>query len=141
MNNILTNLTTSAILLFILGGGLEAQSTQMHAAVPFAWQVNGQQLNAGDYVVDKDAAAHVISVRNIETGKSVLVAVIPGSEKKSGYRLVFHRVGQRYFLAEVCAPGSASSELPVSSAEREAIQSITPREIAVVFVDAAFLIN
>jgi hypothetical protein len=141
MKNALTNLMTSAVLLFTLGGGLEAQSIQMHAAVPFAWQVNGQRLNAGDYVVEKDAAAHVISVRNITTGKSIFVAVIPGSEKESGYRLVFHRVGQRYFLAEVCAPSSASSELPVSSAEREAIQSVTPREIATVLVDAAFLIN
>jgi hypothetical protein len=141
VKNIFTNLMTSAALLFTIGGGLEAQSTQMHAKVPFAWQVNGQQLNAGDYVVDMDAASHVISLRNITTGKSIFVAVIPGSDKKPNYRLVFHRVGQRYFLAEVWAPDSASSELPVSSAEREAIQSAIPRQIATIFVDAAFLIN
>ena len=140
MKNILFKLMTSTVLLFTVGSGLEAQSTRMQAAVPFAWQVDGQHLNAGDYVIARDTVAHVIRISDKATGKGLFLTPIPVSENNAATRLVFHRYGDQYFLAEVVAPGVAG-KLRVSPAEREAMQSLDRREMATIFIDIRPVLN
>ena len=77
MKNILTNLMTSAVLLIGIGSGLEAQSIQMHAAVPFAWQVDGRQMTAGDYAISSQAGSHVIAIQDKTNGKGTFLLATP----------------------------------------------------------------
>jgi hypothetical protein len=139
MKNILTNLVTSAALLFTLGGAVEAQSIRLHAAVPFAFQMNGRPLNAGDYTISRKGS--VVQIQDSNNGKGVFSLTSPDKESDSGYRLVFHRYGDRYFLAEVRTQGTAAGKLPVSRAEKEAMQSEQPREMSTVFVDVRPVVN
>jgi hypothetical protein len=141
MKNILTNLMTSAALLFTIGGGLQAQTIRMQAAVPFAWQLNGHQMKAGDYAITSDANAHLLAIQDSKNGKGCFLLVTPASDKNPTLRLVFHRYGDVYFLAEVVAPGETVAKVSVSRAEREAMQSEQPREMATVFVDVRQVIN
>lgn len=145
MKSLLTNLMTSAVLLVSLGAatgiGLEAQSINLHAVVPFAWEANGHLLNAGDYQIAKNASSPVITMRNNDTGKGMFVLASPGSaNRNTPTRLVFHRYGNQYFLAQIVGPGSTVSTVPVSNEERAA-QAEQPREMAVVFVEVKPLYN
>jgi hypothetical protein len=144
MKNFLTNLMTSAVLLVslgaTLGSGLEAQTINMHAVVPFAWEANGHQLNAGDYQITKDAVSPVIAMRDNKSGKGMFLQVTGGAGRTTACRLVFHRYGDQYFLAEIVGPKSTVSRVPVSKAEK-AVQSEQPREMSIVVVDVKPLFN
>ena len=82
MKNFLNHLMASAVLLVSLGAiaatGLEAQTMNLHAVVPFAWQVNGDQLNAGDYQITNNGASPVITVRNNKSNQGMFMQVIRG---------------------------------------------------------------
>ena len=144
MKNFLNHLMTSAVLLVSLGAvtgsGLQAQTFDMHAVVPFAWEANGRQLNAGDYQITKDAVTHVITMRDNKTGEGMFLQVLDGSIGRATCRLIFHRYGDQYFLAEIVGPTAAVSKVPVSKAER-AVQSEQPREMATVTVEIKPLFN
>lgn len=133
MKNFLTTLMTAAALLCTLGGALEAQSYQVSATVPFGWQANGHQFSAGTYLIGKEESAPVICIRNTD-GKGGFVMTGQATGKDSSPRLVFHRYGDHYFLAEVWAPDAAGSKLRVSSAEKETIASAKPRKAETVLV-------
>jgi hypothetical protein len=146
MKNILTNLMTSAVLVFSLGAGLQAQTINMHATVPFAWQAKGLHLNAGEYLITRNAASSLMLIQGKTNGKGTFLAVNPESDNDPAARLVFHRYGDRYFLAEVHAPGMTVNKLPVTRAEKEAAElasvgSAHPREIATVSVDVRRTVN
>jgi hypothetical protein len=145
MKNFLTNLMTSAVLLVslgaTLGAGLEAQTINLHAVVPFAWEANGHQLNAGDYQITKDGSSHVVTMRDNKSGKGMFVQVTDeGLGRKATTQLVFHRYGDQYFLAEIVGPNATVSRVPISKEER-AVQSEQPREMAIVIVDIKLLVN
>jgi hypothetical protein len=123
MKNFLTNLMTAAALLCTLGGALEAQSYQVTAKVPFEWQANGHHFSAGNYVIAKEQSSPVIAMRDVDDGKGAFLMISEATGKNSQPRLVFHRYGNQYFLAEVWTPGAIGWRLHFSSAERETIAS------------------
>ena len=102
--------------------GLYAQ-TRATAAIPFAFTVQNTTLPAGDYTVSQASAlGNLMLIRNLEAHKAMLV-IAPGGERayrSSGDKnvLVFHKVGGRYFLAEVKTDAICGSIVP-SKLERE----------------------
>lgn len=100
-----------------------AQETNVRAAVPFNFIVGSQSLPAGDYTVQSmGVASSALAIRNNDEGKTIMSLAgscrhLNASEKT---KLVFHRVGNRYFLSEIWAEGeNAGRRLPVSPAETE----------------------
>jgi hypothetical protein len=144
MKNFLNHLMTSAVLVISLGAaagtGLEAQTMKLHAVVPFAWQISGHQLNAGDYEITKDAASPVVTVRDSNNGKGIFMQVFAASSHNTASRLIFHRYGDQYFLAAIVGTNGVTNKVPVSKAER-AVQSEQPREMAIVSVEIKPLYN
>jgi hypothetical protein len=134
MKNILNNLMTSAVLVFALGSGLEAQTIRLNAMVPFAWNVSGAQVNAGELSITRDGSSRVMLIQNKTDGKTTALMTIPAETHNVASRLVCHRYGDRYFLAGIVAPGVKVANLPVTSAEREAMQA-QPHDVATIFVD------
>ena len=132
MKNFLTNLMTAAALLCTLGGALEAQSYQVTAKVPFEWQANGHQFAAGKYTINKEESSPVLCIRN-ENGKGAFLMTGETSGSNTSPRLVFHRYGDHYFLAEVWAPGASGSKVRTSLArKRKRIASEKPRQMSTV---------
>jgi len=89
--------------------------------VPFAFTVGGSDMPAGTYTISP-ASESVIAIRDRDTGKSVLSLVRHdwGVSKDSTPKMVFHKLGNKYFLSQVsCGYGSAPMELPTSKQERE----------------------
>ncbi len=72
--------------------------------IPFAFSVDYKTLPAGEYTVQTVASAgDAILIKSVDGNISTVrhaEAIELGKEKTSA-RLVFHRYGQRYFLAEV----------------------------------------
>lgn len=134
MKNILTNLTMAVALLCTAGGALEAQSFRVYATVPFGWQANGHTLRAGEYLITKEGSSPVVAVQATRDNKKTFLMIGPGSGTNSSSRLVFHQYGDQYFLSEVWVPGSTGGKLVVGKAEKEAMESETPRTVATIVV-------
>ena len=98
---------------------VNAQSTILTANVPFAFNIGAKQLPAGAYAVREMDRATLIQSRDAEN--SVLgIYNYAGPSKADETKLVFHKVGDHYFLAQIWT--SARGEglaLPESKMEKE----------------------
>jgi hypothetical protein len=99
--------------------------------VPFAFNVAGQQLPAGHYLVtSKDGFIRIFTTNK----QGVFVpthAAISGASEQS--KLVFHRYGDTYFLSCVWVKGNTTGkQLYPSRAEREVAARRAEMELAVV---------
>ncbi len=118
----------------LLTAGLSFAQTKegdLVADVPFAFVVAGQTLPPGHYVVN-----HLSDSLGLHDRKNRGVFVPTHSAERSrndnSSKMVFHRYGDTYFLAEVWTGQSIGRALFPSRAEREAAEGAAEREIAVV---------
>ena len=95
--------------------------------VPFAFNVGAQTLPAGHYIVA--AMDDAIRIFNSQTNGLYVPTHSATRTASDGSKLVFHRYGNRYFLAEIWTRGSDSGwQIPQTSLERElATQRTVPR--------------
>ncbi len=96
-------------------------SVQVRADIPFEFTIGDKTLPAGTYGVRSASnAGDVLMIQNSESSISSFRLTNPIEPKRSKPpRLVFHRYGQTYFLAEVWKGGeSVGRKLLPSSKER-----------------------
>ena len=100
-----------------------AQETHVRGSVPFNFIVGNQVLPAGDYTVQSaNSAGTALAIRNDDEGKAIMALSMSCRQLKPSdkTKLVFHRVGNRYFLSEIWVEGeNAGRRLPPSAAETE----------------------
>ncbi len=96
-----------------------AQS-QRKANVPFAFSVDQSSMEAGRYSIT-EVSDRVLQIRNDATNATItVIALHEESQKPQNPRLVFHKYGDRYVLAEVWGSTSASGiEIPAGKNEQE----------------------
>ena len=101
------------------------------ATIPFEFVVGDQTLSSGEYSVKSlTAPDNVLTIQNAE-GKSKVLRLtfdIEPRKDRSSPRLVFHRYGQRYFLAEVWTGAGNIGRQLVKSRQERAIE----RELATI---------
>ena len=111
-----------------LGGagapGYSQSSSRLLADIPFDFHVGQATLPAGTYVLERPSNTYpqVLKIQNTATCKSALTNTLPGSvtNASSQAKLIFHRYGDDYFLAEFCNPyHSITYQLPKSREEKE----------------------
>jgi hypothetical protein len=121
----------------VCGSVLNAQTYDLSAKVPFAFQVAGKSLTPGKYLVGDYGNMGVLVMRNAATGESVFIsgalhtmdAVRPG-------RLVFHCYGtDTCFLAQVWPTSGRGTNVPLTKAEKEIIKSDGSREMAAISIN------
>jgi hypothetical protein len=97
------------------------QTSQLvRADIPFDFIIAGKTLPSGKYTVratTSDGQSFSISSRNGMAAISLSRAVAEKSEKRNA-RMVFHRYGQQYFLAEVWSGDSYGRQLRPCKKER-----------------------
>jgi hypothetical protein len=101
------------------------QSTRVVAQVPFDFLVGDKAFPAGEYSVNsimQDGSALVI--RNAEATNSAmrLTNSIEANPHNSQSRLVFHRYGRTYFLAEVWRGGDSEGRRLIQSKQERAMK-------------------
>jgi hypothetical protein len=105
--------------LLLSAAGAHAQSAA-RANVPFAFKVGKAQMPAGSYAVKGNPGSNIVTVRNIQTGASALVLGRQEAPSKKTDKLIFHRYGSQYFLAEILGgQGSQATVLPATKQEKE----------------------
>ena len=120
-----------ALCLLTVGAGMVANAqiesgVTIQASIPFAFVVGDTTLPAGNYtikVLDGDST-HVLELRSVIGHTSVAFETqnteTRGSRVVNKSELVFHRIGDKYFLSQVWMAGIASgSELAKSRMEKK----------------------
>jgi len=100
----------------------QAQTSQrLYAQIPFDFVVGDKTLSAGRYSVSspmQDGSALMVRSVNAKDLAIRMTHEIQSRSDKSNPRLIFHRYGQTYFLAEVWSVGNTGRVLRASKAER-----------------------
>jgi hypothetical protein len=111
----------AAALALSVAADAQAVLNRVVIRVPFDFVAGGRQMPAGGYTVRRaraDAESALI-IQNVDGRSSAVVLTNTGDARPTTAALVFRQRGDRYFLAEVSMPGTASvRELPKSGAER-----------------------
>jgi len=98
-------------------------SGRVYAQIPFDFIVGDKTLSAGRYLVSsrmQDRAALLVQNMKAKEFAIRLTNQVQDRRNRSNTRLVFHRYGQTYFLAEVWQGGESSGwSLRSSKAEQK----------------------
>ena len=109
-------------LITIVPAYAQLPGTEIHAMVPFDFMVRGKFLPAGAYRVRRvNDSPEGLMIQNEATHQTAIVETDPVEARRipSKARLVFHRYGDDYFLAQVWTPGNDTGrELIPSHKER-----------------------
>jgi len=107
----------------LLASGAQAQGLHVRANVPFDFVIGSAAYPAGNYDIERVSAGNsVLLVRSNEKTESTLVMPHDCSSGKPATKtvLVFHRVGDEYFLYQIWTAGSTQGrELPQPKRETE----------------------
>jgi len=136
MKNLTWKIMIAAALLF--GSTAYAQEVNVRAKVPFDFVMGDKVYPAGEYAMRTVAANNYsLYIRNDSGANPALLFTDPQSaskpEKQS--KLVFHHIGNSYFLFQVWVKGSdVGRQFPMSSGEKELISKGVKAEAVIVAV-------
>lgn len=121
----------AATLALAVAVGAQGLSNAFVINVPFEFVAGGKQMPAGRYNVRRarsDAESALI-IRSEDGRRAATVLTNTGDRNTRTAALTFRQHGDRYFLAEVSLPGTASvRELPKTSAERRVERELAERK-------------
>ena len=114
---------TALVLALVINVAFAQSKTQAKADVPFAFTVEQSSMAAGHYSII-EVSERTLQIRNDDTNTSVaVIALREESIKPQSPRLVFHKYGDRYFLAEAWSgsgsAGGSGMEFPSGKLEQE----------------------
>lgn len=124
--------TKMILIAAIAACGLSAQvnETKIRAAVPFAFDAKGVQMPAGKYEMVRNAARAVLTLRNMETGKRVVMTAGAASDNKNNSNsLEFKRYGDTFFLSAVEFQNSGQKTSVMTSRREKEMASTARPEI------------
>jgi hypothetical protein len=133
--NLIGIISLVALTVLFNATGANAQA-RLSANVPFGFTVGTAQLPAGCYQIITLQTDSSIMLRNCKTGNAVVSQVRPEYPRDTKSQMVFHRLGNQYFLSEIWgAAGNAEVTLQASKEEQElqtaARQSQSGKEVAI----------
>jgi hypothetical protein len=101
-------------------------SNKVVANIPFEFSVGYKSLPAGEYIVQTIASANDAVLVQSADGKSSALRLTESTadkrNKSSHARLVFHRYGERYFLAQTWGGADRPGRQLLKSQEERALQ-------------------
>ena len=110
--------------------------TGVKANIPFNFVVDKATLPAGEYIVQSlSTSGSAMTIQSSDRKLTRLVLPISCSSAKAAEKtkMLFHRYGDQYFLAQIWTAGNdIGSELPRSQRETEVAMDYTPQNVVVV---------
>ena len=100
-------------------------SNKVVANIPFEFSVGYKTMPAGEYIVQTITSANDAVLVQSADGKSSalrLTEATTNKKNKSQARLVFHRYGERYFLAQMWVGDSNAGRQLLKSQEERALE-------------------
>jgi hypothetical protein len=128
MKSARTLITICLLLTAAVFAQMASSQQLMKVNIPFAFGVEDQSLPAGQYLVFTVTPERSIRIVSADGKHSAIVNTLPNyaKEPSSNSRLVFHRYGYEYFLAEVWTAGQDVARNPLSS--KKAMESASNGE-------------
>jgi len=122
-SNRIVTLGLLALALLISVPSIFAQEL-VRAKVPFDFKVGNTAMPAGSYTISS-VSQSAISISNRQEHAGVLAVVRSEyANKDQSPKLVFHKYGDQYFLAQIwTGSGNAGKQLPESKLEKELLAS------------------
>ncbi len=125
-----TMLMLIVVLAFASAVAAKAQSSdRIVADIPFEFSVGDESMPSGQYAVKTaNSQGNVLMIQSNDAKSSAMRFTNPIEENKNNThsRLVFHRYGERYFLAEVWSGSDNTGRRLLKSRQERAIE----RELA-----------
>ncbi|HEY6120813.1 MAG TPA: hypothetical protein VIV66_12705 [Pyrinomonadaceae bacterium] len=105
--------------------------------IPFSFTVGEKTLPAGEYTVEPNRKDYdkvwLVQSKDNHTSVLVITMSVRAKETQEQTKLVFHRLGEQYFLSQIWTPGgSTGRELTIPGAERELAKNAKNRRTIVV---------
>lgn len=118
--NLIGTLSLVVLAVLISSTGAFAQS-YAKANVPFAFAVGSAQMPAGTYEIKTVGQGNSsVVIQNDESSAAAMSIAGREQPRNTSAKLVFHRVGNTYFLAEVWRSSTAEGMIiPTSKQEKE----------------------
>jgi hypothetical protein len=135
MNNIrLASLFVAAL---FMGSLAQAQQAHVKASVPFSFVAGNITYLAGEYeiqrVSDNLPALRIESTGEVREATMVLSNSCSSNKPSETSKLVFHRVGDTYFLYQIWTQGSLTGrEFPVSKREIKMASNQSKTDLVIV---------
>jgi hypothetical protein len=107
--------------LFLMGSAAAQTTVHMRANVPFNFAVGSTTLPAGTYNIQNVTNTQALLVKS-QSGEASMIAGTNSAEgaRSAKSKLVFHKYGSQYFLAEIWTQGSElGRQVPPSNREKE----------------------
>ena len=105
------------------------QSTRSSAQIPFDFTVGSETLSAGRYnITNATPEGKIVKIEAAGESASVmrLTSRVGGGAAAESSKLVFHKYGNRYFLAEIWIAGEGQGQKLMKSRDEKALE----RELA-----------
>jgi hypothetical protein len=119
MKRNLIGILSLVVLSLLLGATSSYAQSFAKANVPFAFKVGKAQLPAGCYTITT-GQQNTIMIRNCNTSAAVLSPARREYPRETSSKLVFHHLGNQYFLIQIWGvAGSTGMTLPSSQLEKE----------------------
>ncbi len=119
MNRSLIRILPLVVMIVLISATSVYAQSFVKADVPFAFKLGTAQLPAGTYEV-KVEEQNTIMIRNGQTSAAAMSIARRESPRNTNPKLVFHRVGSQYFLAEIWrSAGTSGMIVPTSQQEKE----------------------
>jgi hypothetical protein len=134
MKNLRSILFVLAVL--FLATAARAQQNAVKADVPFDFAVGDRAYPAGEYTLK--SALHDAGIMRLDNTQEPIAGFIPSNSCENvapskETKLVFHRVGSRYFLYQVWIAGNLTGrEFPKGRAEVEYARNQDKQELVIV---------
>jgi hypothetical protein len=125
-------LTLTLLAATILTLPLNAQSVRID--VPFEFAAGSTTAPSGQYLIEYQAGSPVMTIAGIDRNSKYHANLLGGNgsqNPRAEQKLVFHRYGDQYFLAEIWTRASKFN-VPVTRTERE----LASRKLAFTIVSA-----
>lgn len=100
----------------VLCGLAKANAEELKVSVPFDFVVNGKVLPAATYTIRESEPNDKSALAFLGDGTGALAIASEFDTTVTGSRLIFHRIGDKYFLSDVVSP---SGKLHFGASKRE----------------------
>lgn len=118
------------LILFVMlaVGSISAQSnSRIRVNIPFDFAAGKAQFKAGEYFVSRSSES-ILVLRRVNEGRDTLVFapnIVRRPDADRSGKLVFHRYGNKYFVADVWTAGNPIGRaMSASGAERRLVREL-----------------
>ncbi len=113
------------LLALLVASAYGQQATLVNAKIPYNFVAAGKTMSAGAYEFRVDEPSFTMSVRNVETGKQVIVPILTELSNAGNVRVTFDVVGSDKVL-EAVWPAGTEGYLLAMTKKKHTHETVTP---------------